>query len=238
MHKQLRDMIGNLNLYYKRLCSIYANIYSNCTKEELYCMPEELYIKIFMNSCTVAIRKYSEDEIRKAVSHYQEFSNYRNDYYDKFIDDSQGRYISILETSAREEVVGTGIYLISGFLLVHGESFFKTFPPYENDYRRLLYFIIFGLKPNEVEKAIDCLQKMEKSDEKEVEGDQIKKNLEAFLKNIFKHVNDTLCIHELRKCKIDVKSPILVQKIESIVNEYCKYQGKLPMQSFQNREDT
>lgn len=238
MHKQLRDMIGNVNFYYKALCSVYTDMYSNCKKKELYCMPEELYIKIFMNSCTAAARKYSEEEIRKGVRQYQKTVNYENGFYDRFISGSPGRYISILETNKREEVMSTGLYLISGFLVLHGENFFKNLPSSGNDFRQLLYFIIFGIKPDEVEKSIACLREMLKIDEKEVEAEQVKKDLEEFLKSFFKHVNEELCIHELRNYKVDVKSSAMEQKIDNIVNEYCKYQGKLPMQNFENREDT
>lgn len=235
MYKELRSIIANLNLYYKRICTAFMGQYPASMGTDLYCMPEELYTQILMKSCRGVEDRFTLDEVHEAVKKYQKPTDHISEYYESLFTDSPVAYISVTETSSKEEVVHTGIYLISGFLLVHGKLFFERFFEHikpNKCYIKMIYFLMFGIKPEETATAVSCLEEICNGSKEELENDEIRHHLSTFLEAFFKHADEIMVGDQLWQRNMQQNSQILKQRIDYIVYEYCKSQGKLPLHLF------
>lgn len=238
MDRELRSIIANVNLFYKRICSAYAGQFPEYTERALNCIPEELYIKILIKSCPEAFKRFGIEEIQKAVRRYQKRTEHKDTYYEELFPDSERQYISVLETSTRAAAVYTDYYLLSGFLLTHGKRFFERYWTGVPKYARILYFVMFGTKPEEMEKMSFCLKEICEENKKKLEIDEISCELKILLDEVFKHANELMLTDQFwQKNRLKQEPQILEECIEDIVSRYYKSQGKIPLQEFQKSKD-
>ncbi len=235
MCKQLRGTIANLNLYYKRFCTSFVSQFPDFAESDLYCIPENLYIKILNNSCPGVAKNFGAVEIQRAVRHYQRLGAYRSGYHERLFPEDVGPYISVTETSAREERVHTDFYIISGVLLVHGERFFQRFR-LSDALVKMIYYTMFGISPKEMKAAISCLEEVCDCTDKELDGEKIQTKLGILLDVFFKHANEIMLADSLWQKKMKQDPQVLKQRVEDVVRVYYRSQGKLLLQNFRIQE--
>ncbi|MCM1219932.1 MAG: hypothetical protein NC548_36125 [Lachnospiraceae bacterium] len=179
--------------------------------------------------------EFSIDEVREAVRNFQKSADYKSTYYETLLARDAGSYISVTETSEKEEVVYTGLYLLSGFLLVHGERFLKHYP-FNKYHIKMIYFVMFGIKPEEMATAVSCLEEICGDNNKELESNEIRSSLDSLVEVFFKHAEEIMLADHLwqKKMKEDLK--IAKERIDDVVYEYYKSRGQLPLQIFKNEE--